>query len=103
MTTVNPSANHEAKKSKRFQPNPLSKKYGHHAHQDKQKSSTSVNLLKQQLRSIVRMIAKFPDREDLKTSKKAIEQRILLGISAQKEQVLQEKYKYLKFVGKLNY
>jgi hypothetical protein len=84
----------------KYKANPLSKKYGHHLHQQKTKKTESVNHLKQQLRSVVRMISKFPEKTDLQESKRSLEQRIHLVTICQKEQLLIEKYKYLKFVGK---
>lgn len=93
--------NKAASTKPKFQPNPLSKKYGHHAGNLPKKSSTSLNQLKQQLRSVTRMISKFPERRDLLDSKRGLEQRIQMAKTSAKEMEMREKYKYLKFVGKV--
>lgn len=82
--------------------NPIAKKYGHHVHK-KTADTESKSSLKKRLRDTQRIL-----KRDLPATKRQELERRLEALTAQvgsmdqnsKENELQEKYKYVRFVGK---
>ncbi|KAI8916219.1 hypothetical protein EDD86DRAFT_13118 [Gorgonomyces haynaldii] len=83
---------------KKYKPNPLAVKYGHHVHKKETKSKAD---LKKQLRNTQRLMQKMTSavqQQELKRKVAAIELEIKELDSTQKQDKLREKYKYVRFV-----
>lgn len=103
--TTNAQPKHSQKKP--GHPNPLARKYGHHLRKPKteeEEEEESLTVIRKKLRDTERQLRKATDmpattQQDLRRRVKALKLKIERKVRDEKEKKLQEKYKYVRFIG----